>query len=132
MIRSLVLSRRWLALWLIAAALAVKAIVPAGYMVAPGKSFTVTMCSGTGAGEMTLTVPMSQDGKGKHDSTDKPADGTCAFSALGFAAMGGADLALLVAVITWLIALGVGPVVLPSLARIPHRSPPLRGPPAFA
>ena len=132
MIRFLVLSRRWLALWLIAAALAVKAIVPAGYMVAPGKSFTVAVCSGTGEGTMTLTVPMSQDGKGKHDSTDKPAGGSCAFSALGFAAMGGADLALLVAAVAWLIALGIGPVVLPSLARVPHRSPPLRGPPAFA
>ena len=41
---------RWLALWLIAAALAVKALVPQGYMLADtgGKTLTVAICDGSG------------------------------------------------------------------------------------
>jgi hypothetical protein len=39
-------SHRALALWLLAMALVVKALVPQGYMVVPGKRLTVALCTG--------------------------------------------------------------------------------------
>lgn len=124
---------RWLALWLIAAALAVKALVPAGFMLANtgGKTLTVAICDGTGPATMTIALPMDQD----HGSAPADAgkqDGGCAFSVLGHAATGGADPVLLIAAIAFLLALGYVAVAAPAPQRRAYALPPLRGPPARA
>lgn len=124
-------SNRWLAFWLIAAALAVKALVPPGYMIVPGKTLTVAVCTGMGVAEMTITIPM-EPGKGDPAPAGKGQDATCPFAGLTQLALAGADLALLVAAIAFILSLGTAPVVLPRIRRPSHFQPPLRGPPALA
>jgi hypothetical protein len=123
---------RWLALWLIAAALAVKALVPAGYMLADtgGKTLTVAICDGSGPVAMTIALPMDPDHAKAPDGAKQ--DGGCAFSALAHATMGGADPALLIAAIAFLLALGFAPAAPPRVRRLAFARPPLRGPPARA
>lgn len=120
-----------LALWLIAAALLVKALVPQGYMVVPGKTLTLAICSGTGPAEMTVTLPVAP-GKGDPAADRKGQDQGCAFSALGHAAAPGADPVLLLAAIAFVLALGIAPGAPLPLRRRTQLRPPLRGPPATA
>lgn len=122
---------------LLAMALCVKALVPAGYMIGPmnglaAKTFTILICADATGGDHStkITVPQSgKDGTGK-DGTAK-AHESCAFSVLGFAALGGADVALLAAAIAFILALGFAAVPPLRLARAAHVLPPGRGPPAL-
>jgi hypothetical protein len=129
-LRALTRSRPRLALWLIALALAVKALVPAGYMIAADKplTLTLTVCSAQMGETMTVTLPM----KAGHSDKAMASDGGCAFSSLGHATAPGTDPLLLVAAIAFVLALGTAPRLLPALARRIYLQPPLRGPPALA
>lgn len=133
-LRTYLLGHRRIALALLALALLAKALVPAGFMLGTGeKLLTITICSDT-TGQMvtkTLAVPLSGEHAPASDAQAKQ-DGACAFSALGHAALGGADLVLLAAALAFILALGFLPLAPPRLARIVHLRPPLRGPPAFA
>ena len=120
-----------LALWLIAIALVVKALVPQGYMVMPGKTLTVGLCSGMGLAEMTITIPMKSDGGDRHSEKKAP-DEVCPFSALGHAAAPAADAVLLLAAIAFLLALGTRPRLAAPIRRRAYLQPPLRGPPSNA
>ncbi|MEP9359704.1 DUF2946 family protein [Sphingomonas sp. KR3-1] len=121
---------RWLALWLIAAALAVKSLVPAGYMLADTGARTLTMaiCDGNGPATMTIDVPMDPG----HKAPASKQDGGCAFSSLAHAAAGGANPALLLAAIAFLLALGFAPAATPALPRRAFARPPSQGPPSHA
>jgi hypothetical protein len=121
---------RWLALWLIAAALAVKALVPAGYMLADSGSKTLTMaiCDGNGPATMTIDVPLDPDHAKAPDSGKQ--DGGCAYAGLGHAMIGGADPVLLLAAIAFLLALGFAPAPQPVLRRRAFAQPPSQGPPS--
>lgn len=120
-----------LALWLIAMALVVKALVPQGYMVMPGKTLTVGLCSGMGPAEMTITVPMKSDGGDPH-SERKTSDQVCPFSGLGHAAAPAADAMLLLAAVAFVLALGLRPRLPAPVRRRAYLQPPLRGPPSLA
>jgi len=119
---------RWLALWLIAAALAVKALVPAGYMLGNTGSKTLTMviCDGNGPATMTIDIPMDPDHAKAPDSGKQD----CAYAGLGHAMIGGTDPVLLLAAIAFLLALGFAPVATPTPRRRAHAQPPSQGPPA--
>jgi len=119
---------RWLALWLIAAALAVKALVPAGYMLGNTGSKTLTMviCDGSGPATMTIDIPMDPDHAKAPDSGKQD----CAYAGLGHAMIGGTDPVLLLAAIAFLLALGFAPVATPTPRRRAHAQPPSQGPPA--
>ena len=134
-IRSLFRSRPWLALTLVACALAVKVLVPQGYMAAQGTSAMVTLCSGSGPEMAAITIPLAdsgkQDGQGGEHGGHKAPDGTCPFSGLGHAATPGADPVLLLAAIAFVFATGFAVVALPAPRRRAWLSPPLRGPPAI-
>lgn len=124
----ILLRQRWtLALWLVVAALFVRAVVPAGYMVdANATTLTFTICSDA-TGEMkthSVAVPDDDAGAGQ-------ADNPCAFSGLGQAMLGGVDAPLLAAAILFLLALGFAPVVVPCLQRGDYLHPPAQGPPAL-
>jgi hypothetical protein len=123
---------RWLALWLIAAALAVKALVPAGYMLAEtgGKTLTMAICDGNGPATMTIDIPMDPDHAKKPDSARQ--DGGCAYSGLGHAMLGGADPVLLLAALAFLLALGFAPAATPVLRPRAFALPPAQGPPTHA
>lgn len=139
-LRAFLLTRRWLALGLVTLALAVRALVPAGFMPggadASGHMLAISICAdasgSAGQGRQILiavsgkTDP-SQSGSDSHDSRSQSA---CAFSALSFAALGGADAPLLVAALAHVLAIDVAHAPSLRLARIAGLRPPLRGPPA--
>ena len=119
---------RWLALWLIAAALAVKALVPAGYMLGDTGSKTLTMviCDGSGPSTMTIDIPMDPDHAKAPDSGKQD----CAYAGLGHAMIGGTDPVLLLAAIAFLLALGFAPAAQPAVLRRAFAQPPSQGPPS--
>lgn len=129
--RALIRKHRHLALALLALAFAVKALIPAGFMVAPAAStvLTISICadaSGT-AHDMQVVVPGKSGGS---DAGKK--QGACAFSGLAKAAASGADAFLLALAFAFILVLGRAPAPRPPFAAIAHLRPPLRGPPAAA
>lgn len=113
---------------LLAAALAMKALVPAGYMfAATSDSFTVSICSGMEGEQTTITIPKRSQDAGKN-AVDRQ---LCHASALDQVMLGGADPWLLAAAIAFILALGFAPVSIPQRRSIRFLIPPLRGPPAL-
>lgn len=118
-------------------ALAVRLLVPSGFMpVVTAGGVTIVPCSGMGPSIGTGPTmiasphhmgedrhhPASQDTSGKSESP-------CAFAGLGMPAMGGADPVQIAAALTFVLALAFIAAVA-STSRLPtHLRPPLRGPP---
>ena len=128
LLRALLLRHRALAFLAIAAALCLKVVVPAGYMLdSDATSITVRLCAdGLGhAGTVKIAIP------GKGDPASHKAAPDCPYTALTLATLGGADIALLAAALVFLLALGFAPVHLPRAAHPLHLRPPLRAPPAL-
>lgn len=124
-LRQILLRHRALAMLLLAAALCMKALVPAGLMVGEARhTFTILVCAdATGDhGPRQVTVPGTPAKAPAHDS--------CPFSTLGFAALGGADPVQLAAALAFVLALGFIATPALRLARRAHLSPPACGPPA--
>lgn len=132
-LRAFLMRHRALAALIVAAALCIKALVPAGYMVGSNtRVLTVEICADAQGGTMTQQIVLPGNGKpangqGEHGKLD----GTCAFSALSFASLSDADPALLALALLFILSLGFNPVTAPRPARIAHLRPPLRGPPAL-
>lgn len=123
MLRLAIRDHRLLACLLFAAALAMRVLVPAGFMPAAAGGIAVEICSGSGPMTMMLELP-GVPGKAEH-KTDSP----CAFSALSAPGLAGADpiqlaIALALILTTALFFAPVAPV-----RRVAHLRPPLRGPP---
>ncbi len=133
---------------LCAATLMLKLLVPTGYMVGSHHGLvTIELCPGVAAQPMVMATDMAMSeamseamampgmhgdvadhGKSQdHGKRDMP----CAFSGLSAASLGAVDPVLLVALITFVMALGLLPVMLPTFTRRSHLRPPLRGPPGF-
>ena len=133
-LRIYILERYRLALVLVLIALAMKALVPTGYMLGSnGKVLTIEICGDAtgGAKAMQIVIPgggKSSDNKGDHNK----AAGTCPWLALSMGAIEGADFALLALALAFILLLGFAPVRAPVLAGQAHIRPPLRGPPVFA
>lgn len=82
-LRSALIGNRALAAWIVALALFVRALVPAGYMtVGEGRSITVTLCADASGTPKTVAVPLGQHDAGQ-DSPDKHKP--CAFAGMGMA-----------------------------------------------
>ena len=127
-LRSLVFRYRPLAMLLVAAALCLRVVLPAGTMIAPeAKVLTIRICVDSlgQEGMAQIAVPI----KGLGSKTDSAAKGECAFSSLAKAATGGADTALLAFALAFILLLGFAPARHPRLQRPGHLRPPLRGPP---
>jgi hypothetical protein len=132
--RRLIHARPVFALFVLAMALCVKALLPSGYMVSAGtKSFTVGLCSdGIGIHKTTtITVPVDPTAPTEPAHQGKT-DGHCAFSALSMAATSGADAPLLALALVFVLAIGL--LAQPTLLRANPRGmlPPSQGPPARA
>jgi hypothetical protein len=124
-----------LSLVLVVLALAVKALVPAGYMISStGERFlTVTICadaSGTPK-QMRIAIPDKNEKGGDHSEAGDKSQ-PCAFSGLGHAALGGADPVLLAAALAFILLVGLAPLRAPPARDIPFLRPPLRGPPSLS
>lgn len=131
-LRALIVERRrWWSL-LVACSLAVRLIVPAGFMPAlDGGRITLQICSGMASTETMATMPTMHHGK-----SDLPAksriETPCAFAGMGVAALGTVDPVLLLAAVlfAFLIASRAVSQVLPAP---PGRlRPPLRAPPLIS
>lgn len=121
-----------LTLALLALALAVKAMVPAGLMLEVGadRFLTVTICSDASGVPQQMTIALPH--KAAPDSDEAKADTSlpCAFTGLGHAALGGADLLLLAVSLAFILIIGLAPFPALPARDLPFLRPPLRGPPA--
>ena len=127
-------ARRRLAILLLAAALAMKVLVPAGYM--PGQQsrvLTIEICADTMGAKITRQIVVPHAGKpGEAQTASAKGSGVCAFSSLAMASLSGADPALLALALAFIIALGFTHAAQVQLRRVAYLRPPLRGPPARA
>lgn len=122
-LRTHIRQNRWLAVWLVMAALCMKVLVPAGFMpVMSGGTMTVIVCSGVMRQAVTVAIP------GK--VADKP-ELPCAFGGLGTPGLAATDPILLAIAIAFVMATGFAALSLPVPAGSRHLWPPLRGPPAI-
>lgn len=123
---------RRFAVLLMALALAMKALMPAGYMVAAdgAQVLTITICADAQGGSYTkqIVVPHS----GKHAAPAEQAKDACPYSALSMATLGGADATLLALALVFILALGFVAAPRLRLEQTLRLRPPLRGPPATA
>lgn len=117
-----------LAILLVALALAMKALVPAGFMVeGSARSLTVLVCADSTGARSSVEISIPQSGT-KSPALAK-AHETCAFSTLGFAALAATDPLQLTLALAFIFALGF----LPRVAIAPRKArrvlPPPCGPP---
>lgn len=124
-------THRQLAALLLAAALCLKVLVPAGFMpVSDQRLLTISICADTVGQHVTrqIAVPVKPDPASQHHA----AKGDCAFTALSVGALGGTDAFLLAIALAFVLALGFVPVRIPELRGAARLRPPLRGPPLAA
>ena len=129
------LAQRHLAVLILAAALAMKLLIPGGYMLSVEHGrMAITLCPGTVPVPKPNPMPMAGmhgDGAGHHD--DKPmhaqAEMPCAFAGLSHQALGAIDPILIAGLIAFIMALGAAPSPPLSVAQARRLRPPLRGPP---
>jgi len=119
-----------LAMLIVALALAVRAIVPAGYMTGSSSTgFTIEMCSGVAGKTVAIAIPTNPS-KGEHGKAR--ADAPCAFAALGLTADAAVDPIQLTIAIAFILAIGLRRDTPPTAGRPGRLRPPLRGPPVAA
>lgn len=122
---------RRLAAILVAMALCMKALVPAGFMVgANTKLITIEICADASGGKLTKQIAIPPDGgtAGEQSGHGK-FDTTCAWTSLAQAAHSWADTELLVLALAFILALGFLRQAAEPVRRSCHIRPPSRGPP---
>lgn len=130
--RAFLLHHRRFAALLVAAALCLKALVPAGYMVSSeARVLTVQICADTLGHVVTKQIAIAQKGQ-PADSHKAKADAPCPFMVLGHCLLGSIDPLQLALALAFILALGFAPQASASPVRPTHLRPPLRGPPALA
>lgn len=115
---------------LIALALCVKALVPAGYMIsAPHLAITIEICADASGlpSSMQLLVPRES-----MQDSDAKSQNFCPYASLAMPSLSGADAPLLVLAIAYILALGFAGAVWLRFRPAAHLRPPLRGPPLNA
>lgn len=131
-LRALIFGHKALAILAIAAALAVKALIPTGFMPArAGQAFMIELCwdGANDPGPVRIALPMKGDAGDPAAQGDMKAKSGCLFASLAMAATAGADALLLAVALAYVMALGLRPAA-PLLRRHgPGLRPPLRGPP---
>ena len=115
---------------IVALALMLRALVPGGFMpTADHGRIVISICTGSGPVTAAIAVPGADHGEpGDHAKSDQP----CAFAGLSLTLLGGADVALLLVALAFIVALAFAPVLARNPGRIPHLRPPLRGPPVLS
>ena len=130
--RSILLASPRLAALILVAALALRVLVPAGFMPSvDGAGPAIMMCSGAGpvAAPAAFQREMAARGMIGHAGEEGEAPRGCAFADLALPMLGGADPALLVAALLFAVAAALfHRATLPTCAS-PRLRPPLRAPP---
>ncbi|WP_452664422.1 hypothetical protein [Sphingomonas zeae] len=145
-IRSL-FAQRHLAVLLCTAALLLKLLIPAGYMIGQvdGRA-AIILCPGSAP--MPDMTPMVHDGAmamdhativhdrsghaPRHSDKDHGRDMPCAFAGLSAPGLTATDPIQLALLIAFVMAMGLAMPVLPRAVAAPYLRPPLRGPPALS
>ncbi|WP_439817460.1 hypothetical protein [Zavarzinia sp. CC-PAN008] len=127
--RALLTRHRWLALWLVCAALAMKVLIPPGFM--PGMAdgaMVITLCTGQGA--RIILAPVSGGDDAPARASHQKAEMPCAFAGLSTPALAALDPVLLALLVAYVIARVRA--VLPGVrcGRRVALWPPPHGPPA--
>ena len=129
--RNLFRRHRSVALVIIVVALAMKVIVPAGFMpAAQGNVLTIVMCDGSGqaiADKIVVSVP----GKPEAGKVIKH-EGTCPWGGQSHDALGAVDAVLAAILLLWILSQAFRPVSSAALGSAAYLRPPLRGPPVNA
>lgn len=131
-LRAFLIEHRRLAAIVVAFALLMKALLPAGYMVGQAqgqKVLTILVCADASGDHLSRQVSLPASGK---KDGNPPSHDVCPFAGHAFPALGGADPIQIALAIVFALALGFAPVPLPRLARARHVLPPPCGPPAIA
>lgn len=127
-VRRLLLQRSLVAAMIVVAALAMRMLVPGGFMptIDHGRMM-ISICTGSGPATVAMDVP----GMEHHDRGDAAESG-CAFADLALPAIGGADPVQLAEILAYVLALGLIIALTVPVAPAVRWRPPLRGPPATA
>lgn len=131
-LRQYLSDHRALAGLLIALALALKALVPAGYMLgADTRVLTIQICADASGAKMTheIVIPQKSAPAGSQGETGKSSL-TCPYAGLGLGLLPGVDAMLLALAIAFILALGFAPQRAAPARHVFQLRPPLRGPPA--
>ncbi|QOV94456.1 hypothetical protein [Novosphingobium sp. ES2-1] len=126
-LRAFLLHNRHLAVLLVALALAMKALVPAGYMVGgTSRAITILVCADSTGAHSAVQVTIPQGAKETAAKDHKP----CTFAGHGAALLGGADPTQLAVALAFVLALGFLAIAVPRLAPSRRILPPPCGPPS--
>jgi hypothetical protein len=129
-LRAFLHCHRLLVIALAICALAIKAAVPAGYMVGQhGTVLTIEICADASGGALTKQIVIPSSGQKSDRSEHAKAQKTCPFGTLGHGALAGVDAVLLALAIAFILALGFAAAPSAPLKRVAFLRPPLRGPP---
>lgn len=135
-IRSLFGLHPSLAAMIFFAALAMKLLVPAGYMISSAsKTITVQLCTGMDEPQTaTIEIPMdpaSSDGS-QHDNKSDDKAKPCAFGGSGQPALSNVDPVQIVLALAFIILTGLRLEIFLGHSAKQRLRPPLRGPPILA
>ncbi|MBM3927577.1 MAG: hypothetical protein FJ335_03835 [Sphingomonadales bacterium] len=120
-----------IAVAIVALALAMKLLVPAGFMptIADGR-IVVSICTGAGPTTAMMEMPgMAHHAPDAPAKSDPTAGAPCAFAGLASPSLAAVDPLLLAVAILVAMALASRPIIPPPAPVRPHVRPPLRGPP---
>jgi hypothetical protein len=133
-LRAFFRNHRQAAAVLFALALAMKALLPTGYMIqSQADTLTISVCSDASGEHSVKQIVIPQSGKSAGNAAEHgKGEGTCPYSALGMASLAQTNAGLLAMALAFILALGFAPVRAPRPKRVLYLLPPLRGPPAFA
>jgi hypothetical protein len=132
-LRQIAMNRRGLALWLIAFALALRALVPGGYMLREqGTVLTIAICGDATGAHLTRQIVVPQRDGAQDLDPQHAKSTTCPYSVLDMAGAPGADPILLGLAFAFILAIGLLPLAAPEPSARAHLRPPLRGPPRVA
>ncbi len=130
--RSLIKRCPFAAIALVVLALYMKVVVPSGMMIdLHAKVLTIEVCHDS-LGALTKTQIVVPIKSGGGDKSGAKHQGTCPFTSLNSALIGGADPALLLLALAFILALAFAPLSTACPRRPAYLHPPLRGPPALA
>jgi hypothetical protein len=130
LLRRLIRSHVRLAALVCAAALALRLLVPAGYMVSgEGGRIAVTLCPGTAPVPAATMTAMHHAMPGHDAPKQDHADAPCAFAGLAVPTLGAVDPVMLAVALAIVAALALRPARAWRRRDAPHLRPPLRGPP---
>jgi len=129
-LRAFFLRHRATALAVIALALAMKALIPAGTMIgSDARTLAIQVCDGYGDAAKAVVIALKGHGEAGKSAPDHQA---CPFSALGHAGLSGADPIQLVAALAFIVLAGLATPTWAAPRPRDRLRPPLRAPPALA